>query len=61
MKTVRLSDEAHAQLATWTGRMQSIRGARVLLSDAVTLAVRLADTHSDEELTTNTSEKRSEK
>lgn len=50
MKTVRLTDEAYKLLTGFTGRLQRIRGARVYYSEALLLAVRLADKHSDEEI-----------
>ena len=53
MRTVRLSDDAYSCLTAWAGRMQRIRGSRVYFSDALREAVRLADTHPDTDIATN--------
>lgn len=58
VKNLRVSDEAYSALAAWTGRLQAAKRRRVYFSEALLDACRLADTHSDEELTRLTSEKR---
>ena len=50
MKTVRLTDEAYGLLTGFTGRVQKLRKERVYYSEALLLAVRLADKHSDTEI-----------
>ena len=58
MKTVRLTDDAYAALTAWMGRLQHLHGKRVYLSGALQEAVRLADTHQDTDITTNSKELR---
>jgi len=58
LKTVRLTDDAYADLTAWMGRVQHIRGTRVYLSGALQEAVRLADTHPDTDIATNSKELR---
>ena len=49
-KNMRVSEESYSLLTGFMGRVMKIRGERVYYSDALLLAVKLAETHSDKEL-----------
>ena len=49
-KNMRVSEESYSLLTGFMGRVMKLRGERVYYSEALMLAVKLADTHSDKEL-----------